>query len=294
MKILAIDGGGIRGVFPAYIIKELNKHYENELHKQFDLIIGTSTGSILAGALANKNNLDEIFNLYRNKGNLIFTKNRLGFRGLFFAKYNNKNLKKELNILFKTKMKDVSKPSLAITTSDLINTEVHVIKSAYLDEYIRDGERNLSDVILASCSAPTFFNPTKLENSLLADGGIWANNPSLVAYTEAISKFNKEQSNIKILSLGCGNVKSKYTNKSKYWGFITGYKRTNLVEYFMNLNSNSIEGTVKLLLKENYLRINFQSNKLSLDDVNKTEDIISLAENSWLKKKNEIIKFIDG
>lgn len=293
MKILAIDGGGIRGAFPAYIIKELNKHFDNGLHKKFDLIIGTSTGSILAGAIANKNNLDEIFNLYRNKGNLIFTKNILGFKGLLFAKYNKKNLKKELNILFKTKMKDVSKPSLAITTSDLINTKVHLIKSAYLHEYIRDGERKLSDVILASCSAPTFFNPTKLDNSLLADGGIWANNPSLVGLTEAISKFNKGMNEIKILSLGCGEINSQYTHKSKFWGFLSGYKRTNLVEYFMNLNSNSIENTVKLLLKEKYLRINFQSNKLSLDDVKRIEDIISYAENCWLERKNEIIKFID-
>lgn len=293
MKILAIDGGGIRGVFPAYIIKELNKHYNNELYTKFDLIVGTSTGSILASAIANKNDLDEVYNLYRQKGKLIFTKNKFGFLGLVFAKYNNKKLKKELNLLFKTKMKDIAKPSLAITTSDLINTEVHVIKSAYLDEYIRDGERNLSDVILASCSAPTYFNPTKLDNSLLADGGIWANNPSLVGYTEAISKFDNEASNIKILSLGCGKIKYHYGFKTKVWGFFTGYKLLRLVDYFMNMNSNYIESTVGLLLKGNYLRINFQGSKLSLDDVGKTKDLISIAETCWLERKNEIIKFID-
>jgi patatin-like phospholipase/acyl hydrolase len=293
VKILAIDGGGIRGVFPAYIIKELNKHYNNKLHTKFDLIVGTSTGSILAGAIANKNDLDEIFNLYRHKGSLIFTKHKLGFLGLFFAKYDNKNLKKELDLLFKSKMKEISKPDLAITSSDLINTSVHVIKSNYLEEYIRDGERNLSDVILASCSAPTFFNPTKLDDSLLADGGIWANNPSLVGLTEAISKINKEMSEIKILSLGCGEIKNHYTHKSSFWGILTGYQRTKLVDYFMNINSNYIESTVGLLIKDNYLRINFQGSKLSLDDVGKTKDLISIAEDSWLKKKSAIIKFID-
>ena len=89
---------------------------------------------------------------------------------------------------------EVSTP-LLITSADLATGGVHVFKSAYLaqlgEPYDRDGDVLLRDAILASCAAPTFFDPKQVESHLLVDGGLWANNPSIIALTEALSKFNR-------------------------------------------------------------------------------------------------------
>ena len=82
-----------------------------------------------------------------------------------------------------------------ITSSDISTGSVHLFKSRYLGElgepYVRDGAVLLSDAILASCSAPTYFDPVHVDNYLLADGGLWANNPSIIALVEAVSKFGQ-------------------------------------------------------------------------------------------------------
>ena len=89
---------------------------------------------------------------------------------------------------------EISTP-LMITSSDISTGGVHVFKSRYLKDlgepYVRDGNVALSEAILASCVAPTYFDPMPVGDFLLADGGLWANNPSIIALTEAVSKFGR-------------------------------------------------------------------------------------------------------
>ena len=84
---------------------------------------------------------------------------------------------------------------LMITSADISTGGVHVFKSRYLGDlgepYERDGDVLLREAILASCAAPTYFDPKAVGPYLLTDGGLWANNPSIIALTEAISKFKK-------------------------------------------------------------------------------------------------------
>ena len=89
---------------------------------------------------------------------------------------------------------------LIITSSNIATGGVHVFKSRYLAElgepYVRDRDIPLIEAILASSAAPTYFDPVQVDESLLADGGLWANNPSILAVTEAISKFGNYQVNL--------------------------------------------------------------------------------------------------
>jgi len=126
----------------------------------------------------------------------------------------------------------------------------------------------------------------------LCDGGLWANNPSLVAYTDAITSFNSKKEDIRILSLGCGKNLGSYSSNSKFWGLITGYGGTEIVNFVMNIQSNFVDTTVKLHLKDNYLRINFDGSDLELDNYSAIDDFISEADGLYSKTQNDILKFI--
>ena len=178
-KILSIDGGGIRGVYSAHILRRIEEEFKIKLHDCFDLIAGTSTGSIIAAAIACDISLDEIEKLYIEKGTLIFTKRKsmcVPCKGLLNSTYDSKELKKILSNKFQDKkLKDIDK-RLIIPSTDIFNGKVFLAKSKYHRDFVRDNDINVADAVLGSCAAPVFFEPHHTDNYLLADGGLWANN----------------------------------------------------------------------------------------------------------------------
>ena len=306
-NILTIDGGGIRGIYSAIILKKIEKKFSIKLNEHFDLIAGTSTGSILASAIAYDIPLDEVIALYKNEGKNIFKSRRASIGGLLKSKYDNNHLKKILNEKFneKTLSDDSIKTRLMIPTTDISNGDVHVIKSYYLKEFKRDKDRMIKDVILSSCSAPLYFNPNKLDEFLLADGGLWANNPSLVALTEGdgkIKEFNNgvkiSLDNIKLLSIGTG-IGHKYYDVSNHesdnWGFIRKWKSSQLVDTILNLQSINVHNTVNFMLpKNNYIRINFESDsELSLDKVDIIPTLEAKAGRDFTNNTESIANLLD-
>ena len=104
---------------------------------------------------------------------------------MFSSKYSHEPLAEVIrSCVPHLRLGQVSTP-LLITSSDISAGGVHVFKSGYLkklgERYVRDGPVLLADAILASCAAPTYFDPAQVGESLLADGGLWANNPSIIA-----------------------------------------------------------------------------------------------------------------
>jgi uncharacterized protein len=96
-NILAIDGGGIRGLYAAYILKRIHEELGVVFSEYFDLIIGTSTGSIIAGALAVDYPIEKVVLVYEVEGKKIFTLNDFSFNGLRKSKYSKKHLESVLN-----------------------------------------------------------------------------------------------------------------------------------------------------------------------------------------------------
>ena len=196
----------------------------------FDLLAGTSTGSIIAGAAATGIPMEEVVGLFEKESPLIFGKARFPpWVSIFFrSKYSRGSLEKVLQeYLPQTVLWEVSTP-LMITSADIATGGVHVFKSRYPHDhgepYERDGNVLLRDAILASCAAPTYFDPKAVGPYLLADGGLWANNPSIIALTEALSKFKKGVDQIKVLSIGTGHTTNMYTGRGR-WGLLTGWGR---------------------------------------------------------------------
>jgi uncharacterized protein len=298
--ILSIDGGGIRGIFAAHILKRIKEELKINFFRQFDIITGTSTGSIIAAGLAIDYPIEEIVNLYKSKGSEIFFRNYseknnwFNWKGLFQSKYNSQNLKKELSAVFKEKTMSNTKTRLIIPATDISNGNVFVIKSNYDPNFVRDKDIQITDAILASCSAPTFFNPHLIKNYLLADGGLWANNPSLVAITEAMGERIKiPKENIKILSIGTGRGKEFYNIKglNKRWGLIKW--GSGLVNTVMNLQSINVDNVVKLLLgEEKYFRLNYEAEKgIALDDLDSIENLVAKADEKFTYYSEKIKNF---
>ena len=193
--ILALDGGGTRGIYTAHLLAKIEQTFGISIKTCFDLIAGTSTGAIIAGAAVSDIPMQEIVELFETETPYIFRK-RWYRIPLFLSKYPSKQLAQILaKHLPATPLSDIETP-LMITSSEIAKSEIHIFRSNYRgrDSEIVPTSKDVSlrDAILASCAAPTFFAPKSVGNFLLADGGLWANNPSTVAFTEALSAFGKK------------------------------------------------------------------------------------------------------
>lgn len=303
-RILCLDGGGIRGLYSAQMLKRMKKDCNIDFYNDFDLIVGTSTGSILAGSIVKQIDIDKVIALYVNEGKKIFKKRWLSRIGLFASKYNPNPLKEQLKVIFEnTTLGDIEKP-LLINATDIGNSTQFVFKTTFNDqkdsngnkkELVRDKGILLSDAILASSSAPIFFPPHKVGNFLLADGGLWANSPVLVALAEAKKIFKTEPNDVVVVSIGTGVEENDYHINTKWWGFLTGWKREKLISMILNLQTKTNNSLLQFLMpKENILRLTYTSDKaLPLDDVSQNENLLSKADKDFSDRHSEIQSFIN-
>lgn len=205
-RILSIDGGGIKGVFPASFLASIEDATGRNVSEYFDLIVGTSTGGIIALGLGMGMSAKDILNFYQDWGPSIFGGNRhfRFLRSLFRAKYDPLPLKKALTNVFGDRKLGESRKRLVIPSLNIETGEVHVWKTSHHPRLQRDYKCKVVEVALSTAAAPTFF-PTYVADSgtPLIDGGMWANNPIAVATVEAIGILGWPANQIQILSLGC-------------------------------------------------------------------------------------------
>lgn len=213
-KILTIDGGGIKGLYSSKIIEHFEDEFNCHMSDYFDLICGTSTGGIIALALSLRIKAKEISKLYEEKGSLIFPAQvkLIGIAKQLFinGKYSDKNLRVALKETFGDKKIKDSNNLLCIPCYSLTDARNWVFKYDHKENNsCRDNESYYVDVALATSSAPTFFPICEIpyyDHKQFVDGGVWANNPSLVGLIEALRFFvgpGKEFNELKILSISC-------------------------------------------------------------------------------------------
>jgi len=299
-NILSIDGGGIRGVFPAYVLACMNERLDINILDSFDMVTGTSTGAIVAAGVVSNIAGNDLVNLFKEKGSEIFKKKgswlpkayQAGFRSV----YDNEELAATLSdTLGEITLGEISKP-LLLPATDIGYGGVHVFKSSYSKDFTRDKSVKLVDAVLASCSAPTFFDPTKVQKYLLADGGLWANNPSLAAVIDANRRLDIPLDKVKVLSLGTGFSRKAYgVELGRKWGLLNGWNGKKFIEFMMSLQGQSTSNYLQLLLKpEQVLRIDFESdNPLPLDDVAQIDELISRADREFTHLSSQINSFLN-
>ena len=304
-KILSIDGGGIRGVYPAHILHRIQTRLNIDVHSRFDLITGASTGAIIAASVAQGISPGSVVQMYRNRGSEIFSKRPSPwwlpwklkkYAPAFQSQYFSDKLKTVLKETFGDMLLgDIKKP-LVIPATDIGNGSPHVFKSGYNDLFVRDKLVPLWHAVLASCSAPTFFDPQRVEEYLLADGGLWANNPSLGAAIEAQKRFNRSLDEIRVFSLGTGHEKTCYDVKSaENWGLINGWRHKEFINCLMSLQAQTTHNYLQLMLKkEQWYRITFESDsRLPLDDCSSIDKLITRADRDFTHRSAEISAFLN-
>jgi len=226
-RVLSLDGGGIRGYLTILLLERLEAERPGFL-QQFDLYAGTSTGSIIALALAQGTPLAEIRNLYEKKGSTIFHDSLFdNIRDLGFAlgaKYDQKYLKKELLAHFgRTRLEELPKRVL-ISSFDLDHPaeDEHtprMWKAKFFHNYPGedcDGREFIVNVALRSSAAPFYFPSYQG----FVDGFVVANNPSMCAVSQVLDETDVPLEQIVLLSVGTGLNPRYVADKKGDWGWI--------------------------------------------------------------------------
>jgi hypothetical protein len=131
MRLLAIDGGGIRGIYASHVLERVQNEFNTEFHREFDLIAGISTGSIIATAIAFGIPISTVTKLYREEVPRIFSPKRWSFGGAVAPRYSSDPLRAALAKVFQDAALANAKTRLVIPATDIENGGVHVFKSAY-------------------------------------------------------------------------------------------------------------------------------------------------------------------
>lgn len=196
MRILSIRGGGIKGVVPAMILGRLELLTGRAVAHSFDLIVGTSTGGIIALAAGLGMSAGRMRDLYVERGAAIFKRRWL--LGLFAARYDIRNLRSALYEQFGARPRWMGecRTQVMVTATDWSTGGAVFFKSWQ--------HRHLSvvDVASATAAAPTYFDPVMIGNGCYVDGGLWANNPAPYALLEAVED-GYGRSDIRLVDLAC-------------------------------------------------------------------------------------------
>ena len=293
-RILSIDGGGLRGIVPLLILKEIENQTGKKIFELFDLITGTSTGGIIAcGLVATTDGVtpsitvDKLIDLYTTKGEVIFPYKKnifqkigSGFNSLFNPKFSANGLDGLLTDYFADlKLSNCLKP-IIVTSYDIKNNEVVMFKSRLSDEI--GWNAKLKDVCRSTSAAPTYLPSYPLAFSgkgrVLIDGGVYINNPALAAIADAL-KSGQKLGNIEVLSLGTGTHPADLGMKNTpSWGVVNWAKPISNI--MMQATSNATVYECEQLLKK-HLRI-----QIEIEDPKKTDMSDSRPETTkWICDK---------
>jgi len=307
-KVLSLDGGGIRGAFTASFLATIESQTGTRASECFDLFAGTSTGGIVATALSTGLSAEELVEFYRSRGPEIFTPYQPNLKwhrklvmriarclhsgangaAVFNSKYDGVALREALDEVFGDLIFDDLDRRLLIPSVNLVKGQTKVFKTPHLSDYFHDKTIRLADALMATTAAPTYFPAAVLDKgSAYCDGGVWANNPAIVAYAEACrmaespekapnpTRFNVSE--VMMLSVGTGNCSYSFEPPGADAGLL--YWGAKLFDVSSSAQSQGATFQARYLLGNRFKRVDFEMSDKSwrLDAVEATENLIHLG-----------------
>ncbi len=296
LRILSLDGGGLRGIIPVLILKEIERRTGEKIYNLFDLISGTSTGGLIACGITVSDNqktpkysIQDIEDIYTKRGKDIFPKK--GFLGniidsissLNKPRFSDKGIDSVLTEYFGTKrMSDCLTP-LLISSYDLYNNEALFFKTRHA---VSKPSKNalLKDMCRATSAAPTYLPAYKFtfddKTRVCVDGGVYINNPTVASLVE-VTKYHQSKvydfervtlSDIIVLSLGTGHYSSDLARKKvESWGLLEW--ATNITDVMMQaVNQTTTYQGEELTTSDNFLRINLDITEHKYSDMADSSD----------------------
>lgn len=282
-QILSLDGGGIKGIFSAAVLAAIEEDLKTRVTDHFDLIAGTSTGGIIAIGLGLGIRPRKIVEFYLQEGPKIFPR-WFGLKSLQHwatSKFSAVHLDAALKRYFQDKRLGDSAKRLLIPAYDLSNDDVYLFRTAHHKNLRHDYKTAAWKIAKATSAAPTFFPCTReIDNLRLIDGGVWVNNPSLVAVVEAYRTIKAPLSSIHLLSIGTLDEVNRRRKCLDTGGKIAWMLGNTAVDVIMRGQSIGATNHCKILLgKDHVERLNPQvaPEEFSLEGIHKADDLIAKA-----------------
>jgi patatin-like phospholipase/acyl hydrolase len=262
VRILSIDGGGVRGLIPAVILAKLEEVAQRSAAELFDLVAGTSTGALIAlGTVrpGEPRRAERILQLYTDRAAGIFGKKQhrlLPRKPLPFSPYDSQALSGSLDDLLGESLLSESTVPLLVPAYDLRRRRPYWFRSWAA----RDSRHDflMRDVGLAACAAPTYFRPHRVTPTdertagfVFCDGGIFANNPSLEAWKTALELFPGRE--VLVVSLGTGDLTSGGAKDEADWNAFDWAKHG--LDTLFDANSGYVDHVMKRALADRYVRV---------------------------------------
>ncbi len=208
-RVLSLSGGGIRGLYTAAFLARVEELSGKRFIDHFDLVVGTSTGGLIALAIGLDQSIASIRDFYKNNGTAIFPVGRVQRTMLFckqfvYPKHNDAALRDliQKRIGQETLLGDSKRP-LVINTFHAAGGKPVCFKTRHHADFVNDHRKKAWEVAMATSAAPVFYRAFQAEDGTdYIDGGVWANCPVLVGAIEAIDRFAQPRESIEILSVG--------------------------------------------------------------------------------------------
>lgn len=266
-QVLSMDGGGLKGIFTAAFLSHIEEHAGIKLIDCFDLIAGTSTGGIIALGLGLGYSPRDILNFYKEEGPKIFpSQNGLTrlFRNIawfFVRKYPSEALKNSLDKYFGNRLLGESLRPLIIPAFNFERGDVYLYKTPHHKNLKFDYRVPVKNVALHTASAPSYLPISITDTGVqLIDGGIWANNPTMVALVEALGYFGQPKENIAVLSIGTSRGPRASGHKIVNGGLWSWRKKT--IEFLMRGQSIMAQNAAfHILDNDRFMRVNPEVSK---------------------------------
>jgi patatin-like phospholipase/acyl hydrolase len=301
-RILALDGGGLRGAFTAAVLAKwddmLGRKSGSDLVRHFDLVAGTSTGAILAIGLSLNIPPRDMLDFYRTQGPKIFPKDR-SLRHWLKSKHDSRSLHETLESVFRNRtLSTDSCCRLVIPTVRAVHGEAEVIVTAHTDDRTAFANISAVDAALASSAAPTYFDEALVDDNIVVqkylDGGLWANNPVLPAITEAVRYLKVPLDRIDVLSVGTMGNEADFTEclgKGK-----AAWAPASADLFFAAQEHAAATLADGLLSRARHFRVNQQTpSEIKLDDTDALEDMVergsNVAKDTFVAVRS---RFLDG
>jgi patatin-like phospholipase/acyl hydrolase len=246
VRVLALDGGGIRGLIPALVLAEIERRTGRAIRQLVDLVAGTSTGAILTCALTRPDPLPaaRIAELYVEEGPRIFDRSLLkritSVDGYLDERYDDDGLRAVLERWLGTARLADADPALLITVYDLERRRAVLLR--------RDDDLSMVDAAHASSAAPTYFEPVRAGVATLVDGGVFAINPAALAYAEVDGDLDV------LLSLGTGAMTRPLPyEKVSGWGRLEW--AAPILDVVFDGSADAVDLQLSALLEDAYVRL---------------------------------------
>jgi patatin-like phospholipase/acyl hydrolase len=278
---LTLDGGGVKALFTAHVLARLEDDLGVRVRDSFDLIAGTSAGGIIALALGAGLRPADIVQHYQRLAATVFPATRRRWwrlpARLRRPTYAQQPLRAALHDVLGDRLLGESDRRLVIPSWDVQSGRVHVFKTPHHPRLARDWKLPMVDVALATSAAPCFLPAARVDGHRLVDGGIWANNHSVVAIAEAVSLLGVPLEAIRVLNVGTTDEVTNHPKRLDGGGLAAWAPHA--VQLVLTAGSRGAQGIAAHLVgQEHYSRFDAQvpAGLYALDDAD-PGDLAGLA-----------------